>query len=268
MAKIIPPVSVKVTDSQGLIDRRWLNVITSLTAAQPPAGSGFVTDGSTTTYAPMTLYQGADSDKTGLPVTGDLYYALDTGATYYAAGGGWQQFSAALTGDVSKPSNSSVTSLATVFLTPGTYGAANLTPTLTIDAKGRVTDLTFQSIVATPAPPAGTNGSIQFNNSGAIGGTSLIFYNAITGVISYANDTVRAANLTSVLPNQAGNANKILVTDGVTATWAANTAADSTVPYYIPVSEIYINNINRQSLFSIAITIDGDLEVDGILVEV
>jgi hypothetical protein len=40
------------------------------------------------------------------------------------------------------------------------------------------------------------------------------------------------------------------------------------MPYYIPDGETYTVLVNKQGLFSIPITIDGTLEVEGILVQV
>jgi hypothetical protein len=40
------------------------------------------------------------------------------------------------------------------------------------------------------------------------------------------------------------------------------------MPYYIPVGETYTVEQNKQGLFALPITIDGDLVVDGILVQV
>lgn len=43
---------------------------------------------------------------------------------------------------------------------------------------------------------------------------------------------------------------------------------DYTVPYYIPVGEIYKVNNNKQALYHMAITVDGNLDIDGFLIEV
>ena len=76
------------------------------------------------------------------------------------------------------------------------------------------------------------------------------------------------ANRTWVLPDSNGSNGYFLQTDGSNNLSWAGASLDSTVPYYIPTGETFVNNLYRQSLFSIAITIHGDLEVNGILVEV
>lgn len=44
--------------------------------------------------------------------------------------------------------------------------------------------------------------------------------------------------------------------------------SDSTVPFYISVGETFTVNANRQALFAVPITVDGDLVVDGLLIQV
>lgn len=68
-----------------------------------------------------------------------------------------------------------------------------------------------------------------------------------------------------VLPD---NASGLLKNDGSGNLSWDSSASDSTVPYYIAVGESFTVNVNRQALFNIPITVDGDLIVDGILVEV
>jgi len=87
-----------------------------------------------------------------------------------------------------------------------------------------------------------------------------------------ANGLVNLGNVGNV--NIGGGSNgQYLKTDGVgNLIWdgigniASNRAAP--MPYLIPTGESYIVNENFQGLYSQAITIDGELEVDGILIEV
>ena len=74
-----------------------------------------------------------------------------------------------------------------------------------------------------------------------------------------------SSNTTWVLPD---NAAGYLQNDGAGNLSWNSSATDSTVPYYIPVGQTFTVNENRQALFNIPITIDGDLVVDGLLVEV
>lgn len=97
-----------------------------------------------------------------------------------------------------------------------------------------------------------------------------------------ANANVTAANLTvngvsnlgpvGNVTITGGSNGQALVTDGSgvlsfqTITTTSNRAAP--MPYNIPVGESYIVDENFQGLFAYPITIDGELEVDGVLIEV
>lgn len=176
----VPPVG-----PNGLLDYRWQRVFKALEALQPPDGAGDVIDGSATSYAPMTLYQGPQSALPGTAVVGSIYFALDTGTMYWANGGSWQELSEELTGDVTKPANSTVTSLVEVLTNPGTYGSGTQVPRLTVDSKGRIVGLSLETITA-PAPTAGgTNGQLQFNSGGAIAGTTGITFSG--GALAFTN---------------------------------------------------------------------------------
>lgn len=67
-----------------------------------------------------------------------------------------------------------------------------------------------------------------------------------------------------------GSSGQVLTTNGSGGlSWSAGSAGgDGLMPYYIPVGETYTIPENKQGLFSLPITVDGTLEVDGILVEV
>lgn len=68
-----------------------------------------------------------------------------------------------------------------------------------------------------------------------------------------------------------GGANgQVIITDGTgNLSWGnGGGSGDGIMPFYIPVGETYTIPQYRQGLFTLPITIDGTLEVDGILVEV
>ena len=101
-------------------------------------------------------------------------------------------------------------------------------------------------------------------------------------VVIDANANVAAAKLTVSGTSNLGPVGNVtitggsngqaLVTDGSgvlsfqTITTTSNRAAP--MPYNIPVGESYIVDENFQGLFAYPITIDGELEVDGVLIEV
>lgn len=88
----------------------------------------------------------------------------------------------------------------------------------------------------------------------------------VTGLSNLGN----VANITIT----GGSSGYVLTTDGTgSLSWSAaggggNTWIVSQMPYYINSGETYYCIANTQGLFSIPITIDGNLEIDGILVEV
>lgn len=175
----LPPLSIPLVSSQGLVDRNWLLWWQGIAAGLPAPGTGTVIDGSNTSFGQMTLFQGLDADR-GASVPGGLYFALDTGKIYFSSGGSWDLLSEELTGDVTKAVGSTVTSLMDVFLSPGTYGSATTTPVLTVDSKGRLTGLSFEDIDPGPASAGGFDTQLQFNDGGVLNGAS-ITYNQGTG---------------------------------------------------------------------------------------
>lgn len=66
-----------------------------------------------------------------------------------------------------------------------------------------------------------------------------------------------------------GTAGQAIVTDGAgNLSFAAVTGSAAPMPYYIPPGQLTVVPEYYQGLFSIPITIDGDLEVLGVLIEV
>ena len=186
----VPPIG-----RDGLLDYRWRQFFDLISKSVSPAGTGYVIDATASSYAPMVMYQGADTAKPGNPSTGDIYFALDTGKIYWGQGGVWNNLSEALVGDVTKPANSNITSLANVFASPGTYGGPTQTPVLTIDSKGRVTNLSFETITAPALTPVGPNGALQFNQGGTLGGSTQVLYDALNGALFFTNPAPTRENL-------------------------------------------------------------------------
>ena len=186
----VPPIG-----RDGLLDYRWRTFFDLISKSVVPAGSGTVIDGTNSTYAQMVLFQGPESAKPGTPAVGSIYFALDTGNTYWANGGSWDLLSPELTGDVTKPANSNITSLANVFASPGTYGGPSQTPVLTIDSKGRITNLSFEPVTSPTFTPVGPNGALQFNAGGVLGGTTQILFDTSNGSFFFTNPAPTRENL-------------------------------------------------------------------------
>ena len=142
-----------------------------------------------------------------------------------------------LTGDVSGSGTSSIpTTLSNVLNTPGTYGAVNMIPVITVDSKGRITNIIQEPFTLSNGggggsgsvnPPAGSSGEIQFNSGGNFGADVNLTYTPSTATLSIENQTVSGAisftnptqTLNNLLPAQAGFSGEVLTTDGTHATW-------------------------------------------------
>lgn len=111
-------------------------------------------------------------------------------------------------------------------------------------------------------------------------GNIVIYANSdISGNIIVANASVSTldlnvtgvANLGSIsnVKILGGAEGQVISTDGNgNLSFATVSATGGMMPYYIPDGETYTVLVNKQGLFSIPITIDGTLEVEGILVQV
>jgi len=108
--------------------------------------------------------------------------------------------------------------------------------------------------------------------------TGNILLNAIDNSIT-ANTASLSANLTvsgtSNLGNvgnvkiSGGSSGQVLSTDGNGNLNFTNSVSSSApMPYYVPVGDILIIPEYYQGLYSYPITVDGDLEVNGILIQV
>jgi hypothetical protein len=184
-----------------------LAYFTSTFANIPTPGTGYVQDGSAATYAQMTLFQGPESGKPGTPTTGSIYFALDSGRTYYAQSGSWEAFDPTYTGDVTKPAGSDVLTLATVNGAVGTWGDSSNFPIITVNEKGLVTNVTTEPIPMAPgSTPGGTTFSVQFNQFGSFGGDAILKYDPtaqklflkdqnVSGQITFANPLPTFNNL-------------------------------------------------------------------------
>jgi hypothetical protein len=94
-----------------------------------------------------------------------------------------------------------------------------------------------------------------------------------TGNVTAANLTVGGVSNLGPVGNvkiTGGTSGQVLSTDGAGNLSFTNSGSNSAapMPYNIPVGESYIVNDDFQGLFAYPITIDGTLEVDGILIDV
>lgn len=96
-----------------------------------------------------------------------------------------------------------------------------------------------------------------------------------SGIVDFTNTSNVSLGSVSNLHITGGTANYVLSTDGAgSLSWVAqsggggNSYIVSNMPTYIATGDTYYVVANTQALFSVPITIDGDFQIDGILVEV
>ena len=176
------PSKFSVLGKDGTISQPWAYFFNNVTSQLPPPGAGYVVDGSAATTGTTTLYQGPAGSKSGSPHNNDIYFADDTGQIFTASGGAWHLQSSALTGDVLKNAFTNVTTLLDVNAAPGTYGSGNLVPIITVDSKGRVTNVNFAPTEMPPLP--GGSGDFIFTDGLGTANASS-FFNTSTYTTTY-----------------------------------------------------------------------------------
>jgi hypothetical protein len=139
-------------------------------------------------------------------------------------------------------------------------------------------NLSFASISTSSISNGNSNVDIPVANGNV---TVSVAGNSNIAVFTGEGATLAALNVTGIsnLGNvgnvkiTGGNADQYLRTDGTgNLTWddVGNISSNrvAVMPYLIPNGESYILNNNFQGLYSQAITIDGELTVDGMLIEI
>jgi len=92
-----------------------------------------------------------------------------------------------VTGDATLSTATGVLTLSTVNSNVGVCGSTTSFPIITLDAKGRATACTTQTVAGSSGTPGGSNGQVQYNNSGAFGGFTVSgdgSLNTTTGVLT------------------------------------------------------------------------------------
>jgi hypothetical protein len=139
-------------------------------------------------------------------------------------------------------------------------------------------NLSFATINTSSISNGNSNVDIPIANGNvtvSVNGNSNVAVFTGSGANLVALDVTGISNLGNVgnVKITGGNADQYLRTDGAgNLTWddVGNISSNrvSTMPYLIPTGESYILNTNFQGLYSQAITIDGELTVDGMLIEI
>lgn len=113
-----------------------------------------------------------------------------------------------------------------------------------------------------------------------VDGNIVIYANSnISGNIIVANASVNTLDLNVTGISNLGPVTNVKITGGLsgqalTTDGAGNLSFSSIdqsgtmMPYFIPAGEVYTVPTNRQGLFHLPITIEGTLEVTGVLIQV
>lgn len=131
------------------------------------------------------------------------------------------------------------------------------------------------SWATTSGVPGGSNTAVQFNSNGNFGGSNVFTYDDSNNVLTAPNIVISGTTDLGDLANvtiTGGSANYVITTDGAgNLSWTAQSGTSNLVapmPYYIATACSYTVSNNFQGLFSVPIEIDGNLTVDGVLVQV
>jgi hypothetical protein len=160
------PLKFEFLGRDGKVTQPWAFYLQTLNSVLPPpdvGGSGYVIDGTAGTTGPTTLYQGPAGSRGSAPANNAIYIATDTGQIFTVQSGLWQEQTPAFTGDVTKEAFSNALTLAIANSNPGTYGSGSMVPSITVDDKGRVTNVTLNPVSIALDP--GFTGDLFYQNA-------------------------------------------------------------------------------------------------------
>ena len=118
-------------------------------------------------------------------------------------------------------------SLATAGIGSGTYGSTSNTTKIdqiTVDAYGRVTNVTTGAVSGGSGTPGGSNTQVQYNNNGSFGGDSTFTFNATTNTLTVENLEVTGS----------GSTNTISSSSDVVLDAGNRVTVEGTVPFRLP----------------------------------
>lgn len=192
----------------------YWNTITTL-----GAGNGLT---SNATHYSVFANSGIVSNATGTFVLANNGIIANSSGVFVNAGTGLLANSSGLYVNASAITVGTIPSatLADSGVSAGVYGNTSAYPIVTIDAKGRVTSASYQT-VAVPVTTAGSNTNIQFNDSGSLGGSAGFTFDKTTNNVSVANTlTVGTATINST--TFSGSANNTTYLNGQLASYYTN----------------------------------------------
>jgi hypothetical protein len=261
------PLGFELTGKDGRVTQPWAFWFQTISPGGGLPGTSFVLDGSET-VGQSTIFQDLLSNR-GAANNQNIFFSKDTGAIYTATSDGqWQYQLPEFIGDVVKPAFSNELSLKNVLSTPGIFGDSSNIPVITVDSKGRITDITT-------APSTG---------GGLHPTPDISIYDIYNALIGYTTATVPTGEpllfveLTTIDHGTTGFARLVPgegMTQGLTDAYGAIvgyifpslTGNTIGVPYYIGYADIFAVPYNYQALFELPIDVEGYLEVDGYLIQ-
>lgn len=175
-------------------------------------------------------------------IAGRSYYSTDTGVEYFDNGTTWDIKTGALSGDITTPVNSLVTTLATVNSNVGSFGTSTSVPSFTVNAKGLITAASVTAIPTATSLVTGLLSSTDwatFNGkgNGTVTAVSVTTANGISGsssggatpalTLSLANTITMGTATLTLGASKTVTVNNTLTlngTDGTTMTFPATSA--------------------------------------------
>jgi phage-related tail fiber protein len=154
------------------------------------------------------------------------YYATDINSLYYSDGLVWSLVQSAISGDISIPAGTNVSTLSNTGVTPGTYNS------LTVDSKGRITNATNNSYLT-------SNQAITITGDGNGTGTTSIPF-----TLNSVNSNIGSFGSGTVIPQITVNA-KGLITSVATnsISFPVTSVAGRTGAITLTASDVGLSNI-------------------------
>jgi hypothetical protein len=200
------PLGFNIADANGRVTQPW--------------AFWFQSTGNNSTNGANNVQVGLQANLPSAPTNSNsVYLAYDSGNTYVSNGTSWTELLPVFTGDVYNTVGSNNLQLSTVNKAIGTFGDPNNYPVITVDSKGRITNVSLQAVQAGGSSGGGGGGS----------GSTTTLVGDVTGVgVGTINTTL---SNTTVVPGTYTNATVTVDSKGrvISATSGGSGSAQSGV---------------------------------------